>query len=86
MLVDCGLYQERSFLERNWEPLPVPPDDLDFILLTHAHLDHSGLIPTVVRDGFAGTILTTDATADILSIEVLESCVPVTRLTLAIRN
>ncbi len=73
LLVDCGLYQERSFLERNWEALPVPPEDLDFILLTHAHLDHSGLIPKVVRDGFAGTILTTDATADILSIALMDA-------------
>ena len=73
LLVDCGLYQERSFLERNWEALPVPPEDLDFILLTHAHLDHSGLIPKVVRDGFSGTILTTDATADILSIALMDA-------------
>ena len=73
MLVDCGLYQERPFLDRNWDPLPVAPDDLDFILLTHAHLDHSGLIPKVVRDGFAGTILTTEATADILSIALMDS-------------
>ncbi len=73
LLVDCGLYQERSFLQRNWESLPVPPEDLDFILLTHAHLDHSGLIPKVVRDGFSGTILTTDATADILSIALMDS-------------
>ena len=73
MLVDCGLYQERSFLERNWEPLPVAPDELDFILLTHAHLDHSGLIPKVVREGFSGTILTTDATADILSIALMDA-------------
>jgi len=73
LLIDCGLYQERSFLERNWEALPVPPEDLDFILLTHAHLDHSGLIPKVVRDGFSGTILTTDATADILSIALMDA-------------
>ncbi len=73
LLVDCGLFQERSFLERNWEALPVPPEDLDFILLTHAHLDHSGLIPKVVRDGFSGTILTTNATADILSIALMDA-------------
>ncbi len=73
VLVDCGLYQERRFLERNWDPLPVAPEELDFILLTHAHLDHSGLIPKVVRDGFAGTILTTAATADILSIALMDA-------------
>jgi metallo-beta-lactamase family protein len=73
ILVDCGLYQERPYLERNWSPLPVPPADIDFILLTHAHLDHSGLIPTVVRDGFAGTILTTAATADLLAIALMDA-------------
>ncbi|MCX6571590.1 MAG: MBL fold metallo-hydrolase [Candidatus Aminicenantes bacterium] len=73
ILVDCGLYQERPYLERNWLPLPVPPADIDFILLTHAHLDHSGLIPTVVRDGFAGTILTTAATADLLAIALMDA-------------
>ena len=73
MLVDCGLYQERAYLERNWDPLPVPADELDFILLTHAHLDHSGLIPKVVRDGFSGTILTTAATGDILSIALMDA-------------
>jgi metallo-beta-lactamase family protein len=73
LLVDCGLYQERAFLERNWDPLPVRADELDFILLTHAHLDHSGLIPKVVRDGFSGTILATAATADILSIALMDA-------------
>jgi len=73
VLVDCGLYQERAFLERNWDPLPVRADELDFILLTHAHLDHSGLIPKVVRDGFSGTILTTAATGDILSIALMDA-------------
>jgi metallo-beta-lactamase family protein len=73
ILVDCGLYQERSFLERNWDPLPVRPEDLDVILLTHAHLDHSGLIPRVVANGFSGTILTTSATADLLSIALMDS-------------
>ena len=73
ILIDCGLYQERPYLERNWLPLPVPPADIDFILLTHAHLDHSGLIPKVVRDGFAGTILTTAATADLLAIALMDA-------------
>ena len=73
ILIDCGLYQERPYLERNWSPLPVPPADVDFILLTHAHLDHSGLIPKVVRDGFAGTILTTAATADLLAIALMDA-------------
>jgi len=73
LLVDCGLYQERPLLGRNWDPFPVPPGDIDVLLLTHAHLDHSGLIPKLVRDGFAGTILTTAATADILSIALMDA-------------
>jgi metallo-beta-lactamase family protein len=73
ILVDCGLFQERRFLERNWDPLPIAPDEIDFILLTHAHLDHSGLVPKVVRDGFSGTILTNAATADILSIALMDA-------------
>jgi metallo-beta-lactamase family protein len=72
-LVDCGLYQERPFLSRNWDPFPVRPDDLDFLLLTHAHLDHSGLIPRLVRDGFGGTILTTAATADLMAIALMDA-------------
>jgi metallo-beta-lactamase family protein len=73
VLVDCGLYQERPLLGRNWDPFPVGPEDIDFLLLTHAHLDHSGLIPRLVRDGFSGTILTTAATADILSIALMDA-------------
>jgi len=72
-LVDCGLYQERPLLGRNWEPFPVPPGDIDFVLLTHAHLDHSGLIPRLVRDGFGGTILTTAATSDLMSIALMDA-------------
>jgi len=71
VLVDCGLYQERPFLTRNWDPFPVPPDRIDLVLLTHAHLDHSGLLPRLVRQGFSGPIVTTPATADLLPI-VLE--------------
>lgn len=73
ILVDCGLYQERATLDRNWDPFPVEPRTIDVLLLTHAHLDHSGLIPRLVRDGFSGTILTTAATADILSIALMDS-------------
>ena len=68
LLVDCGLFQERAFLERNWEPSPVPPDDIDFLLLTHAHLDHSGLIPKLAREGFANPVITTGASAELARI------------------
>jgi metallo-beta-lactamase family protein len=73
ILVDCGLYQERPFLARNWDPFPVPPDRIDFLLLTHAHLDHSGLVPRLVRQGFSGPILATSATADLLPIMLMDS-------------
>ena len=72
-LVDCGLYQERFLKERNWEPFPVPPDTLDAVLLTHAHIDHCGLLPKLVREGFHGRIYCTDATADITKIMLTDS-------------
>jgi metallo-beta-lactamase family protein len=68
ILVDCGMYQERAYLERNWERLPASPATLDYLLLTHAHLDHSGLIPKLVGDGFAGPIVTTAASAELAEI------------------
>ncbi len=68
LLIDCGMYQERAFLERNWESLPVAPDSVDFLLLTHAHLDHCGLIPKLVGDGFSGPILTTPASTELAEI------------------
>jgi metallo-beta-lactamase family protein len=73
LLVDCGLYQEREYLARNWAPFPVPPGSLDFVLLTHVHLDHSGLLPKLVREGFRSKILTTSASADLLPIVLLDS-------------
>ena len=51
VLVDCGLYQERQFSERNWNPFVVPPESIDAVLLTHAHLDHCGLLPRFVKQG-----------------------------------
>jgi metallo-beta-lactamase family protein len=73
ILIDCGLYQERDFQYRNWEPFPVPPASIDTILLTHAHLDHSGFLPRLVRDGFAGKVYCTPATAEITKIVLQDS-------------
>lgn len=73
LLVDCGLYQEREFRSRNWNPFPIPPDTLDAVLLTHAHLDHCGLLPKLVRDGFQGKIYCNAATSDIAQIMLLDS-------------
>lgn len=72
-LIDCGLFQEREYLNRNWDPLPFAADQIDFLLLTHVHLDHSGLIPKLVREGFSGEILTTSASFDMLPIVLLDS-------------
>ncbi len=73
LLVDCGLFQERSYLARNWDPFPVPPETIDFVLLTHVHLDHCGGLPKLVREGFSGDILTTSASAELLSIVLMDA-------------
>ncbi len=73
ILVECGLYQEREFRGRNWEEFPIPPASIDAVLLTHAHLDHCGLLPKLVRDGFGGRIFCTPATAEIARIVLLDS-------------
>ncbi|MFQ6034954.1 MAG: MBL fold metallo-hydrolase RNA specificity domain-containing protein [Sedimentisphaerales bacterium] len=73
LLVDCGLYQERHLRARNWEPFSVPPASIDAVLLTHAHLDHCGLLPKLVREGFKGKIYSTPATAEIARIILLDS-------------
>ncbi len=73
VLIDCGMYQERALRERNWEPFIVSPDRVDAILLTHAHLDHCGLIPKIVQAGYAGPIYCTGATRDIARIIMLDA-------------
>ncbi len=73
LLIDCGLYQERHLLERNWEQFPLAPQSIDAVLLTHAHLDHCGLLPKLVREGFGGRIYCTTATAEIAKIILLDS-------------
>jgi metallo-beta-lactamase family protein len=73
VLVDCGLSQERDMQAKNWEPFPVAPDRIDALLLTHAHLDHCGLIPRLAREGFRGRIFTTGPTAEIAQIVMMDS-------------
>ena len=72
VLIDCGLYQERDFRGRNWEPFPTNPKTIDAVLLTHAHLDHCGLLPKLAHDGFNGAIFTTPASAEIAQIVMLD--------------
>lgn len=72
-VIDYGLYQERAFKSRNWDPFPVLAHEIDGILLTHAHLDHCGLLPRLVLAGYSGPIYTTTASAEIAKIVLLDS-------------
>ncbi len=73
IMVDCGLFQEREYAVRNWKPFPVYPGKIDFVLLTHSHLDHAGLLPKLVREGFSGPVITTSASQDLIEIVLLDS-------------
>jgi metallo-beta-lactamase family protein len=73
LLVDCGLYQERELKGRNWSPFFMPPQSLGAVLLTHAHLDHCGLLPRLVQKEFDQAIYCTAATAEITRIMLLDA-------------
>ena len=73
ILIDCGLYQERQLRSRNWDPCYVPPAQIDAVLITHAHLDHCGWLPRLVKQGFKGRVFCTTATAEIARIVLLDS-------------
>lgn len=74
LLVDCGLFQGTSELkDRNWKPLPVDPRTIDYAMLTHAHLDHTGWLPVVVRDGYRGPIFANPATIELTEILLKDS-------------
>lgn len=69
VLVDCGMFQGlKQLRERNWQPLPVDPKTIDAVVLTHAHIDHTGYLPRLVRDGFRGRVFCTPGTADLCRI------------------
>jgi metallo-beta-lactamase family protein len=73
-LVDCGMFQGGKELEkRNWKIQPYRAKDLSFILLTHAHIDHSGLIPKLVKEGFRGKVICTKATRDLCEVMLQDS-------------
>src|ERR1017187_1116064 len=74
ILVDCGLFQGYKALRlRNWAPLPVAPASISAVVLTHAHLDHSGYLPLLVKNGFRGPIFCTAATKDLCGILLPDS-------------
>ncbi|RLE32369.1 MBL fold metallo-hydrolase, partial [Candidatus Acetothermia bacterium] len=74
ILLDCGLFQGEKEVEvHNRDPFPFDPKEIDYLLLAHAHLDHSGLIPRLVRDGFAGEIVCTPPTAEIAKLMLADS-------------
>jgi metallo-beta-lactamase family protein len=73
-LVDCGLYQGlKELRRRNWEPLPLDRGRLDWVVLTHAHIDHTGYLPRLWKDGFRGPVYATRATADLAKILLPDS-------------
>jgi metallo-beta-lactamase family protein len=74
LLVDCGLFQgEKELRLRNWEPLPVAPSSFDWAVLTHAHIDHTGYLPRLLRDGFRGPIYANPATIELTQILLADS-------------
>ncbi|MCA9175902.1 MAG: MBL fold metallo-hydrolase [Planctomycetales bacterium] len=73
VMVDCGMFQEREFAERNWHDCPVPARSVDALLLTHIHIDHSGRLPDLVRRGFRGKIYATRPTKAMAEIMLLDA-------------
>lgn len=74
ILIDCGLFQGLKQLRlKNWEKLPVNPRQIDAVVLTHAHIDHSGYLPLLVKNGFTGRVYCTEATRDLCEILLPDS-------------
>jgi len=74
LLVDCGIFQGTPELsDRNYKPLPTDPKSFDYVVLTHAHLDHTGLLPRLVKDGYGGPIFANPATIDLTTLLLKDS-------------
>ena len=74
VLVDCGLFQGlKELRERNWQEPPFNPRELDAVLITHAHIDHTGYLPRLVAQGFRGPVYSSKGTAELLKIMLPDS-------------
>lgn len=74
ILIDCGLFQGLKQLRlKNWAALPINPKDVDVVVLTHAHIDHTGYLPLFVKNGFSGKVYCTEATRDLCDILLPDS-------------
>lgn len=74
VLIDCGMFQgQKEWREKNWQDTPVPAREIDAVILTHAHLDHCGWIPRLVKEGFHGPIYATQATIELCSVVLADS-------------
>lgn len=74
LLVDCGLFQgPKELRQKNWDRLPIDPASIDWIVLTHAHIDHTGYLPRIVRDGFRGPIYANAATHELCQLLLTDS-------------
>src|SRR5579862_6855120 len=74
LLVDCGLFEgSKELKERNWDPCPIDPSTIDWVLLTHAHIDHTGYLPKLVSAGFRGPIYANAATQELCALLLPDS-------------
>lgn len=74
LLVDCGLFQgPKRWRLQNWDPFPLPPQDVQAVALTHAHIDHTGYLPRFIKQGFRGPVYCSQATADLLGVLLPDS-------------
>ena len=74
LMIDCGLFQGAKELRlRNWNPLPIPASSIQWVVLTHAHLDHTGYVPRLVKEGFRGQIYASPASLDLLKLLLPDS-------------